>query len=157
MLRLTRAAEFAPDKFEIWTNLGGIYTYLGDKENALNALEKALFYAPERNRSHITKAIEESRTLPDDLGLPVGLNEAVDLLCEKRWFGKLRPTVKVLSRLGEHPDGGDILILMGRYGPTQTGTKRINAMVPKSMNAETLTLQQAIELLAAQPSKKQKR
>ena len=55
----------------------------------------------------------------------------------------------MLKEVGTHPRGGaTINLLAGRYGPYVTdGTT--NASLPKSMAPEQVTLEQAVELLAA--------
>jgi DNA topoisomerase-1 len=94
----------------------------------------------------------------------VGLNRAVALLAEKAAGGKGRfqrakPTV--LKDLGEHPDaGGKIEILSGRYGPyVKHGD--VNATVPNGKDPATLSVAEAVELIAARaakaPSKKAKK
>ena len=59
--------------------------------------------------------------------------------------------------LGEHPDGGDITVRAGRYGPfVKHG--RLNASLPKGSDPDRITLDEAVALLAAQAVKaKQKK
>jgi DNA topoisomerase-1 len=54
--------------------------------------------------------------------------------------------------LGEHPDGGKIEVKSGRYGPYVTHNK-INATLPKGREPTELTVQEAIDLLAARAAK----
>lgn len=70
LLRLKRAAEIAPDKFEIWTSLGGVYIVLADKNNALECLHKAHALAPVRYQGDIAKSIQMAQVLPDEAGVP---------------------------------------------------------------------------------------
>jgi len=49
--------------------------------------------------------------------------------------------------LGEHPDGGPINVLAGRFGPYVKWAK-VNATIPKSKSPETITLEEAVELIA---------
>jgi DNA topoisomerase-1 len=49
--------------------------------------------------------------------------------------------------LGEHPEGGPINVLSGRFGPYVKWGK-VNATIPKSMSPETIKLQDAVELIA---------
>ena len=93
----------------------------------------------------------------------VGLNRAVTLLAEKAAgaksrFQRAKPTV--LKDLGEHPDGGGkIEVLSGRYGPyVKHGD--VNATIPNGKDPATLSVAEAVELIAARaakgPSKKKK-
>ncbi len=49
--------------------------------------------------------------------------------------------------LGEHPEGGAINVLGGRFGPYVKWGK-VNATIPKSRSPETITLADAVELIA---------
>lgn len=87
----------------------------------------------------------------------VGINRAVTVLAEKAKGGKgrfQRPKAKVLKDLGDHPDGdGKIEILEGRYGPYVSHNK-VNATLPKGQEPTSVTLEQAIDLLAEKAKKK---
>ena len=78
----------------------------------------------------------------------VGLNRAVDLLAAKAAGGGRRNAPAVLKTLGDHPDGGPITVRDGRYGPYVNHDK-INATLPKDAKPEEVTLEQALELIAA--------
>ena len=87
----------------------------------------------------------------------VGLNRAVTLLAEKAAgggkgrFQRAKPTV--LKDLGEHPQGGGkIEVLSGRYGPYVKHDK-INATIPNGKDPAALTVEEAVELLAARAAK----
>jgi DNA topoisomerase-1 len=86
----------------------------------------------------------------------VGLNRAVTLLAEKAAGGKSRfqrakPTV--LKDLGEHPGGGGkIEVLSGRYGPYVRHDK-INATIPNGRDPASITLDEAVELIAQRAAK----
>ncbi len=86
----------------------------------------------------------------DDV-LTIGLNRAVALLAEARSRGGGGRS------LGEHPDGGEVTVRSGRYGPfVKHG--RLNASLPKGSDPDSLTLDEAVALLAAQAAKaKQKK
>lgn len=91
--------------------------------------------------------------LPDASELfSVGLNRAVDLLAAKAAGGGRRGAATVLKTLGEHPDGGEVTVKDGRYGP-YVNHGRINATLPKDMNPEEVTLEKALELIAAKAGK----
>jgi DNA topoisomerase-1 len=86
----------------------------------------------------------------------VGLNRAVTLIAEKRAGGGRRPgrggTVQALKNLGNHPDGGAITVRAGRYGPYVNHGK-VNATLPKDVDPESVTIEQALELIAARAGK----
>jgi DNA topoisomerase-1 len=82
----------------------------------------------------------------------VGINRAVTLLAEKRAGGGQsrfqRAKATVLKALGEHPAaGGPINVLDGRYGP-YVSHDGVNATVPKGRDPATLTMDEAIALIA---------
>ena len=54
--------------------------------------------------------------------------------------------------MGDHPDGGAIEVFEGRYGPYVKHGKT-NATLPKDMTPDTVTLEQAIELINAKATK----
>jgi DNA topoisomerase-1 len=85
---------------------------------------------------------------PDDV-YTVGLNRAVDLLAEKRARGpsnRARPGA--IKSLGAHPNGGgNIDIMGGRYG-AYVKFGKINATLPKDKTPESLTLEEAVALIA---------
>jgi len=54
--------------------------------------------------------------------------------------------------LGQHPTGGAITLRKGRFGPyVQHG--KISATIPRDIDSETVTLEQAVELIAAKQAK----
>ena len=86
---------------------------------------------------------------PDGV-LTIGLNRAVDLLAQQ---GKGRGGFGTLKELGAHPDDNKpVTINKGRFGPyIKHGS--INATLPKDAVIEEVTLEQALELLAAKAVK----
>ncbi|WP_299814307.1 type I DNA topoisomerase [uncultured Roseibium sp.] len=88
---------------------------------------------------------------PDEV-FSVGINRAVDALAEKRAKTGGRSAATPLKELGEHPDGGPINVYDGRYGPYVKHGK-INATLPKDSDPTAVTLEQALELIAAKASK----
>ncbi len=87
----------------------------------------------------------------------VGLNRAVTLLAEKAAgggkgrFQRAKPTV--LKDLGQHPQGGGkIEVLSGRYGPYVKHDK-INATIPNGKDPAAVTVEEAVELIAARAAK----
>jgi DNA topoisomerase-1 len=93
--------------------------------------------------------IYKSLAAGDDV-LTIGLNRAVSLLAEPR---NTRPGPVALRVLGEHPtQGGPVTIFRGRYGP-YVSHQGINATLPRDLDPEAVTMERAVELLAAQASK----
>ncbi|SUZ33024.1 DNA topoisomerase 1 [Roseibaca ekhonensis] len=85
----------------------------------------------------------------------IGMNRAVEVLAAKQTRG--RPAAAApLKELGEHPDGGALAVMKGRYGPYVKWDK-INATLPKEMEPETVTLEQAVELVNAKAATKGKK
>ncbi len=90
-----------------------------------------------------------------------GMNHAVELLAEKRANpGRGRgAAAKALREMGDHPDGGKMSIMEGRYGP-YVKWEKINATLPKDIDPKELTAEKAIELVnekaAAKGVKKKK-
>jgi DNA topoisomerase I len=93
----------------------------------------------------------EFRSLEDsDDVYTIAFDRARELLAQpKKSIRRARQAPKELKNLGKHPESGaDLRILDGRYGPYVTdGTT--NASVPKGTQAEAVTMQAAVELLAA--------
>jgi len=88
----------------------------------------------------------------DDV-LNIGLNRAVVLLAEpdKGRFG--RGGAKPGKALGEHPgDGKSVTLNSGRFGPYVKWGK-VMATVTKAYDPENLTMDQAVEILAAKVAK----
>ena len=85
----------------------------------------------------------------------IGLNRAVTLIAEKKASrGGGRAAVKPLKELGKHPgDDEPIHVYEGRYGPYVKHGKT-NATLPKETTPDTVTLEQAIELIDAKAKKK---
>jgi DNA topoisomerase I len=91
------------------------------------------------------------KSLPaDEDVLTIGLNRAVVLLAEPSTERRRGP--QVLRELGEHPDGGAVVLCRGRYGP-YVSHQGVFASLPKSSDPDTLTLQAAVLLLSAQRKK----
>jgi DNA topoisomerase-1 len=81
----------------------------------------------------------------------IGLNHAVTLLAEKKANPKSRfnQAKTALKELGEHPDSKALVkVMSGRYGPYITDGET-NANVPKGSDPQSVTLEQAVELLRA--------
>ena len=79
----------------------------------------------------------------------VGMNRALALIADKA-----RGAGGELKALGTHPETGQpILLMKGRYGP-YVKHDGINATLPKDMKPEEVTLEAALELLAAKSAGK---
>ena len=82
----------------------------------------------------------------------VGLNRAVSVLAEPR-KGRAQAKIEVLKALGEHPaGGGKVEVLSGKYGAYVKWGK-VNATVPKTIEIADMTMEQAMELIAAREAK----
>ena len=88
---------------------------------------------------------------PEDV-FTVGLNRAVDLIAEKKKNPRSRRGPQALKELGNDSGGTPIKLMKGRYGPYVTdGTT--NATVPDADEAENITLEQALALIADRAAK----
>ncbi len=92
--------------------------------------------------------------------LTVGLNRAVDLIATKLAKGPggfRRGAAPVGRPLGDHPDGGGVQVLDGKYG-AYVKWADVNATIPKTIEKDAITLDQALELIKARqeaaPTKK---
>ncbi|MGC5781353.1 type I DNA topoisomerase [Methylobacterium sp. NFXW15] len=86
----------------------------------------------------------------DDDVLEIGGNRAIDLIVAKeQGGGRGRPAGDPGRSLGKDAESGrDVVVKAGRYGPFVTDGE-VNATLPKSANAEALTLDEALKLIAA--------
>ena len=88
-----------------------------------------------------------------DTVLEIELDRALELLAAKASGAGARKGAKaVLKELGDHPEGGAIQVLAGRYGPYVSWNK-INATLPREIPPEAVTLEQALGWLAEKQSK----
>ena len=83
--------------------------------------------------------------------LDIGANRAIDLIVAKESgagsrFG--RAAADAGRPLGDHPDGGPVTQGAGRYGPYVKYGK-IYANIPKDTDPAGITLERALELIAA--------
>ncbi len=86
----------------------------------------------------------------------IGMNRAVEVLAQKasRGAGRAAPA-QPLRELGEHPEGGAIQVMPGRYGP-YVKWEKVNATLPKETTPETVTLEEALALIAEKAGKGKK-
>ena len=84
----------------------------------------------------------------------IGMNRAMEVLALKaaRGPGRGAAAAQPLADLGEHPDGGGVQVMPGRYGPYIKWGK-INATLPKGMEPQEVTLDAALPLLAEKAAK----
>ena len=85
----------------------------------------------------------------------IGMNRAVEVLAQKLARGGARGSAAAaqpLKELGEHPDGGVVQVMPGRYGPYVKWGK-VNATLPKGTEPEAMTLEEALPLLEAKAGK----
>ena len=81
--------------------------------------------------------------------LTIGMNRAVEVLAQKAERGGRGAAATPLKELGEHPTaGGMVAVMSGRYGPYAKWEK-VNATLPKDVEPETVTMELAVELIAA--------
>src|SRR6516225_557467 len=133
-----------------------------DLETALRllALPRALGRHPETGEAIIAgigrfgpyikhRATFKSLAADDDV-LTIGLNRAVVLLADPPTERRRGP--QVMRELGEHPDGGSVALCRGRYGP-YVSHAGVFASLPRTADPDAFSLEQAVELLAAQQKK----
>jgi len=82
----------------------------------------------------------------------VGMNRAVEVLAQKAARTGRGPAAQPLKVLGEHPEGGEVQVMPGRYGP-YVKWQKINATLPRDLAPETVTLEQALALVAEKAAK----
>ena len=124
------------DGVNVWANIGRYGPYLKHAEST-----------SERGGTNANlESLDEVFT--------VGMNRAVQLLAEKvAARGGRGGAAKTLRDLGEHPDGGPVAIMEGKYGPYVKWDK-INATLPKDSDPEAVTMEQAVDLIAEKAAKK---
>ncbi|MEM7505381.1 MAG: type I DNA topoisomerase [Pseudomonadota bacterium] len=92
----------------------------------------------------------------DDV-LTVGMNRAVELIAKKAAKGPGRRAAQApLRELGEHPDGGPVNVMDGRYGP-YVKWEKINATLAKEQDPHKITLEEALALVEAKAATKKKK
>ncbi len=85
----------------------------------------------------------------------IGMNRAVEVLAQKAARGPGRggaAPAEPLKSLGPHPDGGEIQVMPGRYGP-YIKWEKVNATLPKDIVPEAVTLDEALALIAEKAGK----
>lgn len=85
----------------------------------------------------------------------VGMNRAVEVLAAKPTRGRAAAATP-LKELGNHPDGGPVNVMNGRYGP-YVKWEKINATLPRDLDPADITLEKALELITAKAAKSPKK
>ncbi|HET7410967.1 MAG TPA: type I DNA topoisomerase [Paracoccaceae bacterium] len=88
----------------------------------------------------------------DDV-LAIGMNRAMELLARKAQRGGRGAAQKPLRELGEHPAGGAVAVMEGRYGP-YVKWEKINATLPKDRDPQAIDLDEALALIEEKAAKK---
>ncbi|MBL6953587.1 MAG: type I DNA topoisomerase [Alphaproteobacteria bacterium] len=84
--------------------------------------------------------------------LTIGLNHAVVVIAEGMTKDGGRRGANTIRTLGDHPDGGDVKILDGRFGP-YVKYKKQNATLPKTADPMQMSLEDGLALLQAKAEK----
>jgi DNA topoisomerase-1 len=82
----------------------------------------------------------------------IGLNHAVTLLAEKKAKGPGRRGAQTLKDLGAAPGGKPIKVLKGKFGP-YVSDGETNATLPEGTEPESVTMEQALALIAERAAK----
>ena len=89
----------------------------------------------------------------------IGINRAVTVIADKlaNPRGRGRAAAKPQRELGNHPDTEEMIgVYEGRYGP-YVKHQKVNATIPKDINPDEITLEQALELISAKEKSKPKK
>ncbi|MBA3908934.1 MAG: type I DNA topoisomerase [Rhodobacter sp.] len=83
----------------------------------------------------------------------IGMNRAVEVLAQKA-AGRRGASAPAgpLKVLGDHPDGGEVQVMPGRFGPYVKWGK-VNATLPKGVEPEAVTLDEALVIIAEKAGK----
>lgn len=93
---------------------------------------------------------QEVRSIPVGISpLEISLEQALDLLSKQKSAGRRPARAELLMAVGKHPETeADLKVLVGRYGP-YVSDGEVNASLPKGTDPESVTVDQAVELLRA--------
>jgi DNA topoisomerase-1 len=101
------------------------------------------------------KSGEETRSVPlaELSPLDMTFEDALRLLSQPKMRGRQAVAAKALRELGPHPASGkELSIKAGRYGP-YVSDGEVNASLPRGRAPETLSIEEAVELLSARAAK----
>lgn len=82
----------------------------------------------------------------------IGMNRAVELLALKASSRGGRVAAAPLKELGDHPDGGKMAVMSGRYGP-YVKWEKVNATLPKDVDPTEVTVEMAVQLVNEKAAK----
>ncbi|HEV3365482.1 MAG TPA: type I DNA topoisomerase [Acidimicrobiia bacterium] len=116
---------------------------VGQDEEGRDIVASPGRFGPYIKRGDDTRSLQNEEQL-----LTITLEDALALLAQPK-RGRGRQSAEPLAELGPHPESGaTIKLLAGRYGPYVTDGDT-NASLPKGADPAAVTLEQAVELLAA--------
>ncbi len=97
---------------------------------------------------------QEVRSIPADISpLEISLEQALDLLSKQKPAGRRPARAELLMAVGKHPEtDAELKVMAGRYGPYVTDGE-VNASLPKGDDPESVTVDQAVELLRARAAR----
>ncbi len=101
------------------------------------------------------KSGEETRSVPlaEMSPLDMTFEDALRLLSQPKARGRQAAVAKSLRDMGPHPTSGkELSIKAGRYGP-YVSDGEVNASLPRGRAPETLSMEEAVELLSARAAK----
>ncbi|MEE8275530.1 MAG: type I DNA topoisomerase [Alphaproteobacteria bacterium] len=141
---------WGPDELDLRTALGllALPREVGPHPQDGKPIEAGIGrYGPYLRHGGIYARLEDPRD-----ALSIGLNHAVTIIAEK---GKSRRGASnALREFGAHPeDGKPVRLYDGRYGP-YVKHGRVNATLPKDMDVDSLTLDDAVALIAAKSARR---
>lgn len=82
----------------------------------------------------------------------IGMNRAMEVLAQKATRGGRAAPAGPLRTLGAHPDGGEVQVMPGKYGP-YVKWEKVNATLPKGVEPEAVTLEEALVLISEKAGK----
>lgn len=97
---------------------------------------------------------QEVRSIPAEISpLEISLEQALDLLSKQKSAGRRPARAELLMAVGKHPETDtELKVMAGRYGPYVTDGE-VNASLPKGTDPESVTVDQAVELLRARAAR----
>ena len=72
---------------------------------------------------------------------------------QKKTSGSGRRSSKIIKNIGLHPQGGSVDAMTGKFGDYVKWNK-INVTIPKDLDASSISLDQAVELIKNKMAKK---